>query len=510
VGPTAAEEVLAPAIEAHKEGRLDEAATVYRDVLAADPDHADALHLLGVVMHQMGRDEEARPLIERAIEIRPGVAHYHNHLGQVMFGLDQFTVAEEEFERALALRLGYPQAYNNLGLTQLEMRRYDDAKFTFKKALIYDPDFAQAHNNLGRALLRLGDIEEAIDAFRASIKLDGDDPDARNNLGVALWLVGQLEEAEVTFARALELAPEHVDAHVNLAHSLLTDGTYARGWTEHEWRLKRSDIAREFAQPLWEGEEIAGKKILLWAEQGLGDALQFMRYAPLVADRGANVIIECNGLLRRVAAGVEGVVEVVGRNAAKDIDVHLPLLSLPRVFHTELSTIPVHVPYLPVPAPMELESGDDKKVGLVWAGNPNHANDRNRSRPLEEFAPLATVSGVSFFALQKGAAGEQVAPTGLEMTRLGAQLEDFYDTASALASLDLLICVDTSVAHLAGGLGRPVWLILPHAADWRWLRDREDSPWYPTMRLFRQEKDGSWQMVFDAIRDELVKFAQER
>ena len=507
--PTAAEEVLAPAIEAHKERRLDDAAAVYRQVLATEPDHADALHLLGVVMHQMSRNDEARPLIERAIEVRPGVAHYHNHLGQVMFGLYLLKAAEAEFERALALRLGYPQAYNNLGLTQLEMRRYDDANFTFKKALIYDLDFAQAHNNLGRALLRLGNIEEAIDAFRASITLDGNDPDARNNLGVALRFVGQLDEAEVTFARVIELAPEHMVAHVNMAHSLLTEGAYAKGWAEHEWRLKRTDMAREFAQPLWDGGEIAGQKILLWAEQGLGDALQFMRYAPLVADRDAKVIIECNELLQRLAAGVEGVVEVVGRNEAQDFDVHLPLLSLPRIFQTELSTIPAHVPYLPVPTPMALESGDNKKVGLVWAGNPNHANDRNRSRPLEEFAPLAAVNGVSFFALQKGVAGSRVAPAELEMTSLGEQLEDFYDTASALACLDLLICVDTSVAHLAGGLGRPVWLILPDAADWRWLRDRDDSPWYPTMKLFRQDKSGSWQIVFEAIRDELTKFAQE-
>ena len=268
-------------------------------------------------------------------------------------------------------------------------------------------------------------------------------------------------------------------------------------------------MAREFAQPLWDGGEIAGQKILLWAEQGLGDALQFMRYAPLVADRGAKVIIECNELLQRLAAGVEGVVVVVGRNEAQDFDVHLPLLSLPRIFQTELSTIPAHVPYLPVPTPMALESGDNKKVGLVWTGNPNHANDRNRRRPLEEFAPLAAVNGMSFFALQKGVAGSQVAPAELEMTSLGEQLEDFYDTASALACLDLLICVDTSVAHLAGGLGRPVWLILPDAADWRWLRDRDDSPWYPTMKLFRQDKSGSWQIVFEAIRDELTKFAQE-
>jgi Flp pilus assembly protein TadD len=504
--PKVAEEVLAGALEAHKEGRLEEAVAVYREILTTQPDHADTLHLLGVALHQMGQNDEARPLIERATKFQPNVPHYHNHLGQVLFGLKLFEQAEQEFEKALALRLGYPQAYNNLGLTQLEMRRYEDASFTFKKALVYDPDFAQAHNNLGRALLRLGNIEGAVDAFKASIQRDDGDPDACNNLGVALRLLGRFDEAEVSFEQALKLAPAHMDAHVNKAHSLLTEGDLAEGWAEHEWRLRRSDMARGFGQPLWEGDDIKGKTILLWAEQGLGDTLQFLRYAPLVAARGANVIVECHPLLRRLAAGVDGVVEVVEYDATCDFDLHLPLLSLPRIFETELSTIPARVPYLPVPDPMPLEASGDTKVGLVWAGNPNHANDRNRSRPLQEFAPLAAVEKASYFALQKGTAGEQPAPAGMALTQLGPQLDDFYDTAAALAALDLLISVDTSVAHLAGALGRPVWLMLPYAADWRWLRKRDDSPWYPTMRLFRQDQDSSWQTVFEVIAGELAKF----
>ena len=507
VTPKVAEEVLAGALEAHKDGRLDEATAIYRQILATEPDHADTLHLLGVALHQMGRNDEARPLIEQATKVQPDVPHYHNHLGQVLFGLKLFEPAEEEFEKALALRLGYPQAYNNLGLTQLEMRRYEDASFTFKKALIYDPDFAQAHNNLGRALLRLGNIEAAVEAFKASIERDNSDPDACNNLGVALRLLGRFDEAETSFEQALKLEPEHMDAHVNKAHSLLTDGNLAAGWAEHEWRLRRTDMVREFEQSLWEGDDIDGKTILLWAEQGLGDTLQFLRYAPPVAARGARVIIECHSLLQRLAAGVDGVVEVVDRDTARDFDLHVPLLSLPRIFETELATIPTHVPYLPLPHPLELEADGNTKVGLVWAGNPNHANDRNRSRPLKEFAPLTTADNVSFFALQKGAAGEQQAPDGMALTNLGPQLEDFYDTAAALATLDLLICVDTSVAHLAGALGRPVWLMLPNAADWRWLRDRDDSPWYPTMRLFRQEHNGAWQAVFQAVAGELAKLA---
>ena len=509
VSPQVAEELLAGALEAHKEGRLEEAIAGYREILTAEPDHADALHLLGAAFHQMGQYADALPLIEQAIKVRPDAPHYHNHLGQVLFGLRQFEQAEQEFEMALALRLGYPQAYNNLGLTQLEMRRYEDASFTFKKALIYDPDFAQAHNNLGRALLRLGNIEDAVEAFNASIERDDSDPDACNNLGVALRLLGRIEEAEASFEQALKIAPEHMDAHVNRAHSLLTEGHFARGWEEHEWRLKRSDMAREFSQPLWDGDDVEGKTILLWAEQGLGDTLQFLRYAPLVAARGAKVIVECHPLLQRLVAGVEGVAEVVEYNRACKFDIHLPLMSLPKIFKTELSTIPAHVPYLPLPAPLTLEDGPETTVGLVWAGNPNHANDRNRSRPLEEFAPLTQIGNVSYFALQKGAASEQRAPDEMVMTRLGPRLNDFYDTAAALAALDLLICVDTSVAHLAGALGRPVWLMLPHAADWRWLRERDDSPWYPTMRLFRQDHAGSWRKVFDAIAAELDTLARQ-
>ena len=339
----------------------------------------------------------------------------------------------------------------------------------------------------------------------ASIQRDDGDPDACNNLGVALRLLGRFDEAEVSFEQALKLAPGHMDAHVNKAHSLLTEGNLAEGWAEHEWRLRRSDMARGFGQPLWEGDDIKGKTILLWAEQGLGDTLQFLRYVPLVTARGAKVIVECHPLLRRLAAGVDGVVQVVDYNATCTFDLHLPLLSLPRIFETELSTIPSRVPYLPVPEPMLLEASGDTKVGLVWAGNPNHANDHNRSRPLQEFAPLAAVDKVAYFALQKGAAGEQPAPAGLALTQLGPHLDDFYDTAAALAALDLLISVDTSVAHLAGALGRPVWLMLPNAADWRWLRIRDDTPWYPTMRLFHQDQDGSWQTVFETVAGELAK-----
>jgi tetratricopeptide (TPR) repeat protein len=488
-------------------GQLEKAVDAYRRAIQLDPQFAHAQVNLAMVLSGMGRFDEAVAAYSRALEldpkeadeIRPDYAKAHNDLGVALQKSERLDDAILSYRRAIEIQPGYAEAYSNLGTAFKDAGHFDQARDTLRQAIQLAPDLAEAHCNLGVALADSGYLEEALDSLRRAIQLRPGYAEAHINLGVVLCNQGHAQESIRACTKAVELQPELEAARLNFAQVLLTQGNFELGWVEYERRWIANPRIRNgsFSQPRWTGESLIGKTILLHAEQGLGDAIHFVRYAPLVAARGGHVLLECQPELVRLFQTVEGVDQVIAvGQPPPEFDLHCPLMSLPLVMRTTLRSIPANIPYLQSETWNEKLDGpqDDLKVGLVWAGRPTHSNDRNRSMKLAEFSRLSHVPGITFHTLQKGAAAAEALspPPGLHLVDHAAQLHDFVDTASLISTLDLVISVDSSVAHLAGALGKPVWVLLPYVPDWRWMRDRTDSPWYPTMRLFRQSRWGSW------------------
>jgi hypothetical protein len=394
---------------------------------------------------------------------------------------------------------------------------------SYDRALGLRVDYVEAWNNRGNALRALTRYDDAIDSFARSLALDPASRQARVNTGNVLQIVDRHAEALICYESVLSDDPDHVDAHWNGSMCRLALGDFEQGWREFEWR-HRLMMSRGYIEPLWLGQDFApGATILLHAEQGFGDTIQFCRYAPMVAALGARVVIETQPGLVRLLRTLDGVERVVGQGESTGpFDLQCPLMSLPLAFGTMVETIPAVVPYLRAdPAAVaawraRLGALPGIKVGLVWAGNPRSFNriaaetDRRRSIPLSTYAPLASVPGVTFVSLQKDAAGEQARspPAGLVLHDWTRELGNFADTAALVAALDLVIGVDTSVVHVAGALGVPVWILNRHGACWRWLRERTDTPWYPNARLFRQMRTGDWASVMVAVRDCLAGIHQ--
>jgi tetratricopeptide (TPR) repeat protein len=506
-------EALAIAIQHHNAGRLSAAEQIYRQILAVEPNHADALHLLGVVAHQVGEHEIAVQCIQRAIALNAAEAPFHNNLGTALRALRRNAEAVACCRRAVELNPNYVDAHYNLGNGLKGQGKLDEAIACYRRALELRPDYAEAYNNLGTALNDQGKLDEAAACYHRALELKPNYAEAHNNLGLALHDQGKLDEAVACYGRAIELNPDYADPHLGRALARLLVGDWQRGWPEYQWRWQTKDSTpRHFPQPPWNGESLAAKTILLHAEQGLGDTIQFIRYAPIVKRHGAAVIVECQKPLVGLLEGCAGVDRLVGQgDDLPAFDVHAPLLSVPGILKTSLVDIPVGIPYLfAKPALVEfwrkrLAELDGFKVGIAWQGSPAYRGDRFRSIPLRCFAALAQIPGVRLISLQKGAGVEQLAEVCdlFAVTDLSAELDErsgpFMDTAAVMKSLDLVITSDTASAHLAGALGAAVWVALPLAPDWRWLLDRCDSPWYPTMRLFRQTKLGDWQGVFQEI-----------
>ncbi len=507
---------LAQALERHRRGELADAEALYRRIIETRPDHFDALHMLGVIRHQQGRHDEAHDLIGRALAVRPESVWALSNRGLVLAALGRSAEALAAFDQALALAPDDLEARNNRGLVLQALGRDDEALHDFEQVLAARPDFVQALNNRGNVLQALGRYEEALASYAAATARAPGFAQAHYNAGAALQALDRPAEALGAYGRALALEPDYADAHWNESLVRLSLGDFAAGWRKFEWRWRTSDAARRspLPHPLWLGEApLDGCSVLLHAEQGLGDAIQFVRYVPLVAARGAQVILAVHAELKRLfsdAMSDLGAAAVFGEGESlPPCHLRCPLLSLPHAFGTTLDTIPATIPYL-APSPelaakwqARLASVPRPRVGLVWAGNPAHKNDRNRSLSLAELAPLRQLAGLGYVSLQKPGP----APGGDGLLDLGPELSDFAETAAAVAALDLIIAVDTAVAHLAGALGKPVWILLPFSADWRWLREREDSPWYPTARLFRQPRPGDWASVVGRVTAELQKFA---
>jgi tetratricopeptide (TPR) repeat protein len=544
-------EALERARALYHTGELAQAEQLCRQVLRAGPDEADGWHLLGLACAAQGKWPEAADSFTRAHRLAPGHAEAHFQLGRALAALGRPQEAQASFERALGLDPGSAETRLHLGTALAEQRRLGEAAARFREALRLRPDHAEAHlrlaaalegqgqldeaeahyrallglrpehadghNALGILLARQGRQEEALAHFAAVLRIDPGQARAHNNLGAGLCELGRPAEALAHFERAVELWPDYAEAHKSLGMLWLLQGDFARGWAEYEWRWRCQDFRpRAGPQPLWDGGPLGGKTVLLQAEQGIGDTIQFVRYAPLVKQRGGRVLLEGSRSLLpllRTCPGVDACVPA--GEAAPDFAVHLPLLSLPRVLGTTPATVPARVPYLAAEPDLvqrwrrELSCLGGLKVGLVWQGSPKNAADRRRSIPLGQFEPLARVEGVRLVSLQKGPGAEQLADvTGRFAvadygSRLDVRTGAFQETAAALTNLDLLVSCDTAAAHLAGALAVPVWLALSFAADWRWLLGREDSAWYPTMRLFRQERLGEWGPVFARMAEAL-------
>ncbi len=411
------------------------------------------------------------------------------------------------YARALALQPLDSRAYNNLGVALRAQGKPHAALASYRRARALKPEDPGLHSNMGNVLRTLGLLEEAAASIRRSIELRPEAADPWRNLGLVLRDLGELDEAIDCFDRALALRPDHVDTLWDQTYARLLAGDLERGFAGYEVRWGLAEAApRGFEAPMWDGGALDGRTILLYAEQGYGDTIQFARYVPLVAARGGRVVLECKAEMRALLQHLPGVAAfAVKGEDLPPYDVQAPLASLPWLFGTRLDTIPAAVPYLVAPAGpgpgLEPAPGIKARVGIAWGGSPTHKNDRNRSLPLVQFLELAARPEVALYSLQKGARAKELAETGAGalIRDLDPHMGDFAATARLVAALDLVITVDTSVAHLAGALGQPVWILVPFAPDWRWLRDREDSPWYPMARLFRQDRAGDWSSLFERV-----------
>lgn len=508
---TGVDQFLALALKHHQSGELAQAERLYRQVLGADPRHSGALHLLGVLAVQSGKTEDAMNLIGQAIAINPHVAVYHGNLGTAYFALKRFDEAIACFREALRLDPGDrdANAHYNLGAALYKQGRYEEAVTSFEATVRQKPEYVDALSSLGAALREVGRLNEAEAYLRQALALRPESADAFSSLGTVLRAANRFDEALDAYDRALQLTPDHPDAHNNRAHVRLLRGEFHAAWPELEWRWKKASMGqRKFSQPRWDGASLAGRTILLYAEQGLGDTLQFVRYAPRVKQLGGTVLLECHRSLVQLLSKCAGIDRIVpAGEPLPEFDLQVPLLSLPGIFDTRPDTIPAEVPYVWVAADLvelwraRLEAHVGFRVGLAWQGNPRHPRDRFRSIPLAQFAALAHVPRVELFSLQHGPGTEQLTsrPARFPIVDLASDLRSFQDLAAAMLNLDLIISCDSAPAHLAGALGIRVWTALPFSPDWRWMLGRPDSPWYPTMQLFRQPPADDWQSVIEQM-----------
>ncbi len=541
----------------HRRGRMDAARQALDRALAIDPEFPEALAALGSLLLDLGAPDEARAHLERALAARPDFAEARATLGECLRRLGEPEGARRECEAALADKPDLAQAHNNLGAALMDLDRPAAAATCFRhaleqdadlavasvnladalrrcgdlagataeaeaavagarealdKALAIDPELADAHGNLGNALLRAGAMDAAIMAYQRALALDQDHADAMVNLGTAFQTQGRWRDALDHYDHVLARHPGHVDGLWNRALALLMKGDYRAGFAAYETRWQLPGRARRrVAAPLWDGGGIAGKTVLVLAEQGYGDMLQMARFLSPLASRAGRVIVECYPPLLPLFAGIRGVAACVAHGAPlPDCDFHVPLMSLAHLLETDLESLPAAVPYLDPPPdrrpPACLARASGFKLGVVWQGRPSPRNFLGRPCPPAALAPLAALPGIELFSLQVGDAIDALRdqPWGERVVDLGTGFGDFGDTAAAIRGLDLVISIDTAVAHLAGALGAPTWTLLSVFSDWRWMRGRDDSPWYPTMRLFRQTSPGDWDGLLGRVAEALV------
>ncbi len=526
-----------------------EALDCFRRAVQLMPDFADARHNLGNGLRRAGKAEEALEHYREAIRLKAGVADVHNNFGLALRSLGRLDDALAQFRQALRVKPRLNEARNNLGVGLTDKGLLAEAVAAYRQVLRDRPNSAETQNNLGVVLVQQGKLEEAVACYRRALELRPKYADARNNLGNALRQLGRFEDAEASLREALQLKPDYAEAYNNLAIVLVKQermdeavanyrqalqlkpdypdarknlglaflgmGELSDGWKEYEWRWNTKELpARKFAQPRWDGRPLNGKTILLYAEQGMGDTIQFIRYVSLVEQRGGRVIVECQKALLGLLGRCPAIFRLIPHGETlPDFDVQAPLMSLPFIFDTNLESIPNTGSYLTADPDrlrkwgQELKGMTGFKIGIAWQGSPKYQDDKFRSIRLVNYEELARIPGVRLISLQKGFGAEQLNEVkSWNVVDFGKRLDDkggFLDTAAIMKQLDLVVTSDTAIAHLAGALGVPVWMATSMAPDWRWLLQREDNPWYPTMRLFRQTKRGDWRDVFERIAHEL-------
>ncbi len=490
------------------EGRIQQAISCLRRVAELRPNSAQAHLHLGEVQERAEDLKAAQASYQRAVALQPDSPDLHCHLARVLYQSGSLELAAEWYQRAVALDPKRYEVYNDLGLVLTNLGNYGAAIESFRRSLRLNPRSAKTIASLGYLFECKGDLISASGAYRDAIKLDPQLHAAYADLGYVLFGLGELGEAADCFHRLRALRPDSAEATANLGLIHLMQGDFAAGWAEYEsrWQVGLADD-RKMTQRQWKGEPLNGERILIHAEQGFGDTLQFVRYVPLVAARGGQVVLEVQPSLGRLLAGTAGASQVIRRGETLPAFTwQCPLLSLPLAFGTEMHSIPATVPYVHAESTQAAAwqrrlAGDTRRIGLAWSGNPGMQRNRYRSIPLEHLVPLMKAPGTTFYSLQVGQGSEQVnqLPPDAGLIDLTAELKDFADTAAMVASLDVVISIDSSVAHLAGAMGKPVWIMLQKGCDWRYFLDREDSPWYPTARLFRQSTPGGWQEVVNRI-----------
>ena len=501
------------------DGRLAEAATLARKMTVRFPMHGFGWMLLGAVFKQMGRSADALLPMQKAAALSPNAVESHYNLGVILQDLSRLDEAEASYRRALQIKPDYAEGYNNLGITIMDMNRPDEAEVSYRRALEIEPDYAEGYNNLGITLRSLGRLNEAEASYRRALQIKPNYVEALSNLGFILQNMGRLNEAEASYRRALQIKPDYAEAQCDLSLVFLALGQFQRGWQGYEmrWKLKDAKHLLETPYPCWLGEEdIAGKKLLIQFEQGLGDAIQMLRYIHLLEQKNVECWIQAPNSLHRLIVRSFPLSKVIERKICPDgLDYQIPAMSLPLAMQTfSEQSIPRHVPYL-IPDDdrvsfweKQIASTRSRTVGLVWRGNPKHGNDRNRSASLMDFLPLiAACESIQFVTLQKDITdAERNAFKDYNNTCiLDDELTDFDETAAVMCNMDVVISVDTAPAHLSGALGKSTWLLLSSCVDWRWMADRADSPWYPTAKLFRQKSIGNWAEVVINVKASLAE-----
>jgi tetratricopeptide (TPR) repeat protein len=542
----------------HQQGNLNGARSFYEQVLKIQPRHFDALQLLGTIAGQMKDYQQSLELLTKALTINPSHPITHYNRGQALQELNRFEDALVSYDRAIALKPDYAEAYSNrgsilhelkqfkealvslqqaitinprlsaltyynLGLTLQELKHFEDAIANYQQAIVIKPDYAQAYSNYGIALHQLGRFEEGIDSYNKAIFLKDDYEDAYYNRAICFEQLKHFEDAIANYQQAIVIKPDYAQAHWNLSLVQLLKGNFKDGWLGYEWRWKNEETnkiagIRAFSQPLWLGEEpLVGKTILLYAEQGLGDTIQFCRYVPMVSALGAKVILEVPSSLVGLLHDLESVSQIIPYgDKLPEFDYQCPLLSLPLAFKTNLNNIPSYPHYITsnknkVAQWRQYIGESGFKIAIVWQGSSQNKIDVGRSFSVHLFEGLSKIKGVRLISLQKNVGVEQLQSLPAEM-QIEVLPEDFdsssgafLDSAAVMKCVDLVITSDTALAHLAGALGVKTWLPLKYVPDWRWLLDRDDSPWYPSIKIYRQATRGDWDSVFERIKNDLLK-----
>jgi tetratricopeptide (TPR) repeat protein len=496
------------------QGKNEEAVLNYRKFLNLVPANPDIYNNIGLALEAMGKHREAESNFRQAAGLAPERANFINNLALSLQIQGKHQEATGLFQKAIELDPADPDFYNNLGFSWQSLEHYEKAAENYRQAALVYPENPEFFSNLGSALEAQGNYAEAITSYEKAIRLAPDNKKYYYNLAISQEKTGDYTRAMNNYLQAIRLKPDYADAHWNLSLLLLLNGEYKIGWKEYEWRfLAESAEDMSDSRPRWDGSDPGGKTIFIRHEQGFGDTIQFFRFLPLVQEKGARVILECPSELKRLFETVQGYDLLVEKNLTPvpEHDFYLPLLSLPHFLNTTLETVPASVPYISVGGGpeknwcSELNKINGFKAGIVWAANPQNRNYTRRSCPLSFFDELAGKLNLKFFSLQKGDAALQLKtlPAQERIIDLSGFINDFADTAAIINSLDLVITVDTAVAHLAGALARPVWTLIHFNPDWRWLLNRNDTPWYPTMELFRQPVPGDWDSVFQAVENRL-------